>query len=50
MNKNIKCDVTSCKHNDCDNKECVLDSVCISCVSKDVTDKCDTICDSYKKS
>lgn len=47
---NIKCDVESCKYNDCKDGICELDSIKVSCTCKN--DECDctesTICDSFK--
>lgn len=49
-NKNIKCDVDTCKHNNKDNECCKLESISISCTCKN--DECDctesTICQSFE--
>lgn len=52
MNKGtIKCDVESCKYNNCDNGCCKLDEIKISCTCNN--DCCkrteETICQSFKK-
>ena len=48
--KNIKigCTVNSCEFNDCDCNECTLNQIKISSEIKNVEEKSDTICDSYK--
>ena len=52
MNKGtIKCDVESCKHNNCENGCCELDEIKISCTCNynccKITEE--TICQSFKK-
>lgn len=49
-NQTIHCNVISCKFNDCNNL-CNLDEIKVSCDcnKKDVTDKRETICNSFKK-
>ena len=52
MNKKnkIKCEVESCKHNNCKKGICELDSIKVSCICKN--DECDctenTICNSFE--
>lgn len=48
-NKNIKCNVESCKHNNLDEKECKLPEIKIGCDCDDVHCKEDTICDSFEE-
>jgi len=48
-NQTIKCDVTSCKFNDCKNN-CELDGIQVSCTGNEkFANKKETICDSFKK-
>lgn len=49
INKAIKCDVRSCKHNDCD--YCTLEKVSITCNcdNDDCMCKEETICDSFRE-
>ncbi len=49
-NKKIKCDVESCKHNDCECKNCTLDEIKVS-AQGDKKEACkkETICDSYEE-
>ena len=49
-NDNIKCDVESCKFNDCGEKCCTLKEIKVSC-SCEPCDACkkETICDSFKE-
>lgn len=49
-NYSIKCDVTSCVHNNCDANYCKLDEIEVSCncCDSEVSDKEDTICNSYE--
>ncbi len=48
-NKKIKCDVTSCKHCDCDKKCCELDKIKIcNCTDYDAMDADCTMCDSFE--
>ena len=52
MNKGtIKCDVESCKHNNCENVCCELDEIKISCTCNNNCCKKteETICQSFKK-
>ena len=50
-NSNIKCDVASCDHNNCEEGTCQLEEVCISCSCDN--DKCcdtsETICQSFEE-
>lgn len=50
-NSNIKCDVESCKNNNCEDGTCCLDEVCISCNcdSDDCHNTTETICQSFKE-
>lgn len=48
MQQKINCDVYSCKHCDCDNRECLLEAIKVSNCTND-TNKRATMCDSYKK-
>ncbi|MCI8347342.1 MAG: DUF1540 domain-containing protein [Bacilli bacterium] len=47
---NIKCDVESCKHNNCDEGVCELDSIKVSCTCDNNECECpeNTVCDSFK--
>ena len=49
-NSNIKCDVSSCNFNNCEEGTCQLEEVCISCSCDN--DKCcdiaETICQSFE--
>lgn len=49
-NSNIKCDVVSCHHNNCEEGTCQLDEVEISCTcSNDECSNCvETICQSFE--
>ena len=47
--QNIKCNVDSCKYNDCSDNKCNLSEIKIGCNCGDVQCKEDTICDSYKE-
>ncbi len=49
-NSSIKCDVTSCIHNNCDVNYCKLNEIKVSCncCGDDVNNKDETICNSYK--
>lgn len=49
-NKNIKCDVETCKFNNCNDNYCTLKQIEVSCnASKDkINNKDETICNSYK--
>lgn len=48
-NTNIKCNVASCKYNDCDNDCCSLDEIQVSCNCRHdaVSEKDSTICASF---
>ena len=51
MNKNhqkIKCNVESCKHNDCDSKMCLLDEIKVGTCNGCTCCKDDTICNSFE--
>lgn len=55
MSKNkqkINCNVESCEYNNCNNKECTLNEIKVSCDcgcnKADVTNKSETICSSFK--
>ena len=50
-NSNIKCDVTSCENNNCEEGTCQLENVSISCScdTDDCHDSCETICQSFKE-
>lgn len=47
---NIKCDVNSCLHNNCDDNCCTLDEIKVSCDcnSDSATKKKETACESFK--
>lgn len=49
-NNNIKCDVESCKYNNCTDNICELESIKVTCTCNN--DECDcsenTICDSFE--
>ena len=49
-NSSIKCDVDSCKYNNCEEGTCELESISVSCLCDD--DDCcdceDTICQSFE--
>lgn len=49
-NSKIKCDVSSCVHNNCDVNCCKLEEIKISCCccGDEVNDKEETICSSYE--
>ncbi len=49
-NHNIKCDVESCKHNNCKENCCSLDEIKVSCTcnSDDATEKEVTICENFE--
>ena len=49
-NSNIKCDVASCDHNNCEEGTCQLDKVDISCSCENdkCMDSCETICQSFE--
>ena len=54
MSKNkskIKCDVSSCENNNCEEGTCQLKEVCISCScdNDDCHEICETICQSFKE-
>ncbi len=50
-NNSIQCDVSSCKHNNCEEGYCELDEIKVSCTCDNdncsCTDK--TICDSFEE-
>lgn len=46
-NQKIKCNVESCKYNDCDCKLCTLKEIEVSSDCRKAEEKDDTICDSY---
>jgi len=50
LNENIKCDVTSCNHNDNKNNYCELDSISVSCTcdADDCTTSKETVCESFE--
>lgn len=48
INQKIKCDVDSCKYNDCSEKRCQLNEIKISCDYR-ADCKDETICDSFEK-
>lgn len=50
-NVNIKCDVSSCENNNCEEGTCRLEKVCISCSCDNdkCHDTCETICQSFKE-
>jgi hypothetical protein len=48
-NQKIKCDVDSCKHNDCREKMCQLHEVKVGCGCKVPNCKDDTVCDSFEE-
>lgn len=50
-NDNIKCDVLSCKNNNCEEGTCILKSVTISCSCDNEKCNCteETICKDFKK-
>lgn len=51
MKNNIKCDVETCKHNDCNSNCCKLKEIKISCTCNN--DSCkkveETICENFKE-
>ena len=49
-NKNIKCDVDTCKHNNKDEECCELESVKISCTCNNDECECteETVCQSFE--
>ena len=49
-NKNIKCDVDTCKHNNKDDAFCELESITISCTCDNDNCECieETICQSFE--
>ena len=49
--QNIKCNVESCRHNDCSEKECKLPEIKIGSTCKDNSANCkeDTICDNFEE-
>ena len=50
-NEKIKCDVESCKYNNCDDECCELDSIKVSCTcDKDDCCECnETVCESFEE-
>ena len=50
-NQKIKCDVESCKYNDCGKKLCCLDKINVSCTCDcdSCNSKIETICDSFEE-
>ncbi len=48
-NQKIKCDVESCKFNNCDCQECTLKEIKVSCdcANDEVSSKSETICGSF---
>lgn len=49
-NSKIKCDVTTCLHNDCKANCCKLEEIKVSCCccGDEVSDKDETVCNSYE--
>jgi len=49
-NQNIKCNVDSCRYNDCDHNACCLDEIKVGCCGCD-NPNCreDTACDSFEE-
>lgn len=47
-NQNIKCDVHSCKHCNCDENHCDLREIEVKNQSGFATDEKETLCSSYK--
>ncbi len=50
-NSNIKCNVSSCNYNNCEEGTCQLEEVCISCSCDNdkCHDVCETVCQSFKE-
>ena len=50
INKNIKCDVESCKYNSTNDSNCTLKEIKVTALN-DSSDACkkETICDSFKE-
>lgn len=48
-NQKIKCDVESCKHNNCDEMVCELSEIKVGCGCKCPNCKDDTVCDSFEE-
>ncbi len=48
-NQTIKCNVETCRHNDCDKMVCQLDEIKVDCGCDDPNCKADTICDSFEE-
>lgn len=50
-NGNIKCDVETCKHNNCEDGCCELNEIKVSCTCNNDSCSCteETICENFKK-
>ena len=48
-NQKIKCNVETCKHNDCEQELCQLSEIKVGCGCDDTNCKDDTICVSFEE-